>query len=117
MGRRSRISQGAISLESLTDSLPLSFIDADVLGVEDRRLFDPEAVRPARGVTISSAKVVERSSDSRVGGFSFGDPSLVAICARRARRREVLHALRRTGRGGGRKRRPRRNLYSSISCR
>lgn len=45
---------------------------------------------------------------------AFRDGSRVAVCVRRKQRKEVLHALRKTG-GGSRK--PRRyNRYSQVKC-
>jgi len=51
---------------------------------------------------------------SRRVGFSH--PWQVIVCVRRKRRREVLHALRKTGRGGSKQRKPRRNFWSEVRC-
>lgn len=101
--------------------------------IEDRRLWHPEGrYAPARSFSRSRHRltIVSGSSRSHVSRRSRGLPSLsslpahrigfeqperVLICVRRKMRREVLHALRKTGRVG--QRRPRRNWYSSISCR
>lgn len=53
---------------------------------------------------------------SLTAGLRFAIPEQVGICHRRKSRREVLFALRRTGRGAGAKRRT-RTRYSNISCR
>lgn len=119
MGRRSRSQQSAdrSTIANEIDSLSLSVFNDGVLGVEDRRLHYPSRLRPAVGVTRSSTEVVVPNINNYdLGGFSFGDPSLVAICLRRQRRREVLHAYRRTGKGSGRNKKRRRTWHSSISC-
>lgn len=49
--------------------------------------------------------------------IGFQQPDRVLICVRRSIRREVLHALKKTGKGRGAKKPPRFNYYSTISCR
>lgn len=52
---------------------------------------------------------------SRRLGFHL--PWQVVICVRRQRRREVLHALKRTGAGSARNQKPAvRNYYSNVRC-
>lgn len=46
--------------------------------------------------------------------FSFSSPSRVIICIRRKIRKEVLHALKKSGKSG--QRNPRRTAYSNIRC-
>lgn len=48
------------------------------------------------------------------GVIAFQNPARVVVCARRQRRKEVLHALGKTGITGQRK--PRFNWLSDISC-
>lgn len=48
-------------------------------------------------------------------GMGFAEPYRVFVCARRAARREVLHAFRKTGRGGQKS--PRFTDNSLIHCR
>lgn len=103
--------------------------------VDDRRLFhfDPpagrapldEEGRPAR-ITLRDKK---RTRGAKRGVYRFGpriysqtkairafeEPRKVLICIRRQSRKEVLFAKRKAGRGGMRP--PRRNAWSSISCR
>lgn len=87
--------------------------------LEDRRLYHPLGpFRPARSLPTRAARVVVRnrtSSFRRPDVFGFAIPNRVAICVRRAQRREVLFAKRkmRSGAGGSK----RRNFWSSISCR
>lgn len=100
--------------------------------IEDRRLWHPEGeFRPARMFNSPRHRLVEygvrvrsaRSSGSSVRStrrlrpiVAFADPSNVLVCARREMRRQVMHAFRRTGRGGGPKKRPTFSWYSRISC-
>lgn len=83
----------------------------------DRRLFEPARVRPAAAVVRGAARLVVFKPRSRVMSHrvSFAMPKKVALCVRRQRRREVLFAA---GVGGarGRKRPPRRNEFSDVSC-
>lgn len=99
--------------------------------IEDRRQYHPEGVaRPARSfsiprhrLAIPKKNVRSVRGDSRyVPSFDgltheigFRVPRKVLICVRRRIRKQVLHAFRKTGKAGQRK--PRRNFYSSVSCR
>lgn len=112
---------------SLTFRPLVSPVDLTVF--EDRRTFHPERdQRPARSFSkalhrlvvkeplrnpdrFASLRAFPASIPTRIG---FEDPKRVLICVRRKRRKEVLHALKKTGRGGQKK--PRRSWYSSISC-
>lgn len=130
MARRSRRSSPGerdasdIANLGLLDGLPFAGSVAPLLEVEDRRQFTPAVYRPARTfrgwarLGLSGSARPNRVKPARVdlGRVSFSAPGSTVICVRRSRRREVLHALRKTGRGsgGGRKR---RNEFSSVSCR
>lgn len=94
--------------------------------LEDRRQFHPlHDVRPARGFTKNDSLLYVRPVGDRVSGrkdkkwrpetFQFAVPKRVAICIRRKQRREVLFALKRSGKGSKARRR-RRNYYSDVSC-
>lgn len=117
-------------------SSPLSQL---LRSIEDRRLFHPEGdFAPARSYDrsrhrltlvdkgVSRRSTLKHRSSSRLlrdtrhlsgtkAVVAFSEPDKVLICVRRSRRREVLHALKKTGKRG--QRRPRRNFYSKISCR
>lgn len=79
----------------------------------DRRLFHPQRQlqppaalkRPARRIMATRHRHV----------LKFKVPLQVDLCVRRQRRKEVLHALRLTGKGS-RARSRRRNEWSGISC-
>lgn len=85
--------------------------------LEDRRrhhplgVHAPPAVKHHRGARriVATPGALSRSLQR------FKLPLQVMVCLRRKARREVLHALHRTGKGGARKNR-RRNEYSDISC-
>lgn len=98
----------------------LSFLD-----IEDRRTYTFDADRPMSSTRRRQApvKLKQASEQNRKVAtygmerdvFAFKHPPSVAICVRRKRRKEVLHALHKTGRGSGRgKRRWLRS--SSIHC-
>lgn len=99
--------------------------------VEDRRLFHPlgrfappktVAGTPAR-LTVKdrpptakqlASPFMRKVRSQTKAVLTFADPERTVMCIRRKERREVLHALGRTGSGN---RRPKRNAWSSISCR
>lgn len=96
--------------------------------IEDRREFHPERAdrsalslfgRPHRlavhKVEHRPARPVLSKRSSPPHRIQFVDPRQVVVCVRRQQRKEVLHALGRTGRGA---RAPRRRTWrSDISCR
>lgn len=69
------------------------------------------AAYPNRNVQVSG----RRSRFFLPSIVAFSQPKRVLVCIRRSRRREVLHAKGVAGRRGLRP--PRRNYFSSISCR
>lgn len=85
---------------------------------DDFRYWSPEPKRTRRPTTLSGSSAVTKSSPRATPyGYQnlFADPSSVLVCVRRGQRREVLHALRKTGRRG--KKGPyRRNLWSGVHC-
>lgn len=100
--------------------------------IEDRRHWHPAGdYRPARtlqgtrpSLTVQDRPRPSRSLPDRFGAkirsqtngvLAFQAPERVVVCIRRQRRKEVLHAKRKTGRVGQKK--PRRNWLSAISCR
>lgn len=85
--------------------------------IEDRRTFSPGRVtspRTPRQVARMSMHPARQASGRKVEVYSFDLPRSVAICARRAIRKQVIHAK---GVAGSKVRRPKRNAFSSISCR
>ena len=97
--------------------------------VEDRRNWNPDGIlSPARSISKPRhrLKVADRKYNNDVfsnlrnvsqtkGVITFQAPQKVAICIRRKIRKEVLFATNKGGKVG--QRRPKRNSYSSISCR
>lgn len=103
--------------------LSLSPFDGPLTSFEDRRSYHPEGdFRPARGFRLFRHRV-NVPSRARFSPQKFLSPSAtvfnapqeVLVCVRRSVRREVLHALGRTGKVG--QGRPHRNWLSSVSCR
>nr|QJB20444.1 MAG: hypothetical protein [Microvirus sp.] len=111
---------------------------AQLLQHQDRRQHHPEGrMRPAKLIsgtripphkvqTTKKIKVLRgpggrpmKSGRVRLATLSprikFALPHKTAICIRRKIREEVLHALRRTGKGANR-RKPHRNRFSGVSC-
>lgn len=98
--------------------------------VSDRRLFHPSGYKaPLYAPVRTYKKVIEnviQRPRNKIGGkkatqwsrptrFAFRVPKKVELCVRRAKRREVLFAMRRTGKGS-RARRRRRNYWTGVSC-
>ena len=89
--------------------------------VEDRRTYNP-TYKP-RTVSGKTATVTHNATDNRLKNNTttplpysgkFENFKKVMICVRRKQRKEVLHAYKKTGKGG--QRRPHRNQYSNIKC-
>lgn len=102
--------------------------------IQDMRTFHPlSVVRPQRTTTtryaisypvrrpsLPNRDVFARLRDLRGAPqvrLTFRAPRQVLTCVRRKQRREVLHALKKTGGRGAPHRRPRFNQQSTISCR
>ena len=110
---------------------PLFFPEVELLddltAFEDRRLWHPDRLEPARSAAGGQAHfriAPARKNRARArltallwpsARIGFQQPNAVAICARRQQRREVLHAAGVAGRRGLRP--PRRSAYSDVSCR
>lgn len=103
------------------DPLSLLFSSGISREVEDRREFNPLGDL-APSMTVFSTPVRFKASEKNQKPFSypaspvvFDDFRNALVCARRARRREVIFA---SGFGGarGRRGRYRRNFNSNISC-
>lgn len=125
MGRRSRrrrseAGSNANLLGSLADLLsrPLS---VDLRPVEDRRTWHPlgedRPTRTTSGHPTRPNMVAGATSPGRgrlPAQIKFADPGRTVVCVRRHQRKEVLFALKKTGKGS---RSPkRRNPNSEISC-
>lgn len=87
-------------------------IPPPVLAHEDRRLFHFDRPAPAIALRREATRLV--SPRARMLRIQFAQPDLVAICARRKRRRQVLFAFKKSGRNGGRS--YKRNYFSQIGC-
>lgn len=137
MARSSRAKRGRDSFHIANRRLPLSYsnltINPTLRFYEDRRTFHPEGrFRPARSFNKTrhrlvmsdyrkTRKNIKRNNFIKSYGppisVGFREPERVLICVRRKRRREVMFALNKTGKGKGRQKRPRYSEYSKISCR
>lgn len=91
--------------------------------VEDRRRYNPNknyqpqtrSGSTARIVTtVTPAKQSNRTTTLNRLQARFAAPERVMICVRRKQRREVIHALKLSGKSG--QRRPTRSRYSNINC-
>ncbi|UDN67846.1 hypothetical protein [robinz microvirus RP_145] len=90
---------------------------------EDRRVTHPTHPQPARAIRRDHARIVPKTVD-RLGnlirtlpfGVRFSVPKYVGICLKRRIRREVLHAIKKTGSGSSRKMKRTRNHWSEVSC-
>lgn len=126
MGRRKRRSDSSEERDNSTianNQLLRHTLYSLLPSIEDRRLYSPERAPRARGlsklasqVALAPAKPVRSKGHYVPDVFRFNMPNKVAICVRRQKRREVLFALKRTGKGS-RVRKRRRNDYSDVSCR
>lgn len=95
------------------------------LELGDRRVFHPAGpLRPAfsfrRGdrriiIKQSSAAAPKRNDTYSDWRVAFAVPRNVGVCVRRKQRKEVLHALKRVGKGSGGGRH-RWNYWSGVNC-
>lgn len=125
------IRRDASAIANTRRVLPLKFDFSRLTELQDRRAFNPEDVyaspRSIQGTRsrIRSSRVVAATAQSSPNRarmpkmrfkvtYAFQSPKRVLVCIRRRARKEVLHALKKTGRRGQRS--PRFNYYSSIRC-
>lgn len=105
---------------SLPPVLRPQIYQAPLTQIEDRRLYDPfKPYQPAKLLDGTPATVTPKHAPSRPNNVPifnrFSAPHDTLVCIRRKTRQQVLHALKKTGRGKGR-RNPRNSYWSSISC-
>lgn len=97
--------------------------------IEDRRTYHPEGdfrpaasfSKPRHRLEVPRAKHPHRQNFQLAfrsvlnnGRIAFKAPEKVLVCVRRQRRKEVLHALKKSGKTGQRK--PRQSYLSSVTC-
>lgn len=112
------------------------FIRNPLANVMDDRLWTPtefidERSFSTRRAVIKTDRNVNKSGSKRHAGMSlkriqstlfsrpfqtFANPRFVVRCIRRKVRKEVLHALKKTGKGAGPRRRPRFTEASKVKC-
>ncbi|AZL83003.1 hypothetical protein [Apis mellifera associated microvirus 42] len=88
----------------------------------DRRTWSPARVLSgpaARNVNATRLVAADRVGDAvrrqTKAPIRFAVPEKVALCVRRQRRKEVLHAFKKAGRKGPQKKHH-RNQWSNVSC-
>lgn len=121
--RSDAISQSPVRSLTVRLSRPLALPSPrHLVEVDDRRRHHPlDFFRPARTWSGHPTRpnvvkpAVRKFSPSLPFGTRFADPRRTVICVRRKERKEVLFALKRTGKGA-RARRRRRNFFSEVSC-
>lgn len=105
---------------------PTRFERLAILEFEDRRRFRPDPFSLPLSPRKDQRRIVERVSRpvgkaNKVARFgrdyklAFAVPRKVSLCVRRKQRREVMFAMRRTGKGARAVRR-RRNQFSDVRC-
>lgn len=93
-----------------------------ILALEDRRTWHPLPFsRPVMALERLAARLVPAVRNRPFkpplwSGVRFAVPHKVALCVRRNRRKEVLHAKRIAGSGASRFKRRHRNAFSEVSC-
>lgn len=109
--RTSNILEDLERFERAFPSSTTLFDDFDLGEVEDRRQYHPLGkFRPVRSIhERSAARLFDRPP------IAFARPSHLPVCIRRKRRKEVIFALKKAGKGA-RQRKRRRNETSDISC-
>lgn len=101
---------------------PVDPLDDRLLEVQDLRTWHPLGfLRPPGAFVRSAARQVVKSKPNALGNdissrVGFAVPKKVLVCVRRKQRKEVLHALGKTGGGARVSRRRRRNAWSDVDC-
>lgn len=105
--------------------VPLTPAVAQLRLIQDLRTFYPQpALRPAfrldgarASLTVArpASRSTARTKSLLPSAVGFHQPQQVLVCVRRKRRKEVLHALRKVGRGFGR-RKKHFNKWSNVRC-
>lgn len=122
-GRRYADPYGSAVLDPGRFSRPLSSL-APLHLIEDLRRYDPARHVNARSLfnrfhrLVVDPNVNLKRSRSRVAltpRIAFANPERVVTCIKRKTRRQVMFAMRKTGKGAQRRRRH-RNWRSNISC-
>lgn len=111
------------SLELLRPPINTMIVRQALSDTRDDRSYHPQGRRkPPVTLNLNRARLkVGRKSltrsltDALPYGLSFANPGKVVTCVKRRVRKEVLHALKKTG-GGRRRKPPRRNFWSEVSC-
>lgn len=111
------------SLTSLLRPIPktkypnLRYTIHDILPLDDATFPDRRAYAPDKSIK-PPASITRGATRIRAGyhprSLHFQTPNLIALCLKRKMRKEVLHALRKTGKGGNKKRKL--NFWSRIGC-
>jgi hypothetical protein len=92
-----------------------------VAGIEDRRQFHPlRQFRPPEALKRQDRRIVPSKRQTKYRAVTpflkFDNPLGVSICAKRQTRKQVLHAMRKTGKAGIGRQRKRLTPFSKIGC-
>lgn len=95
---------------------PLKYTVKDIMPLddpvlEDRRMYTPDKLRTPTAYTRRAIRI---RAGYHPRSLNFRIPNLVALCLKRKMRKEVLHALKKAGKGGQKKRKL--NFWSRIGC-
>ena len=85
--------------------------------VEDRRTYTPAPLTPKtrtgqKAAIVTTTTRPKQNNSRKVD--TFNAPQEVITCVRRKQRKEVMHAMKKSGKSGQRK--PRRNQLSNTHC-
>lgn len=121
--QRDEVDNLLTALPSFTPYQPSRRDYANLLEVSDLRTFDPQ--RNSLGPNgpffrspvslVGTPARINAPARGPLSNLRFVQPKTIPICARRSTRKQVLHALKRTGKGTGHGRKT-LNAYSGISC-
>lgn len=129
MARRSKSNKGRRdSIHIANPLLPFLMDDIPIIDFEDRRRHSPVPIPfpvsfpdPTRVVVRKRPRSYQHSLKKNLSksyksylAQEFHAPDNVLICVRRKRRKEVLHALGKSGKRGQRK--PRWSSHSDVHC-
>lgn len=123
-----QLSKPTIRLSPVVETIVRHTAPTALRDIEDRRTYHPQGKqRPARSIDKPTHRLVmpvhpkapaqnKRTQAPRMPHtVQFAAPKKVLVCIRRKTRKEVLHALNKTGKGA-RARHRRQSEYTTIRC-
>lgn len=112
------VSRSLPRLEAILEN-PYTAVRSTLQDVEDRRTFHPAGrSRPATSSRRHLVKIkpTKLTAFAQTAIHTFAHPKFVMTCIRRKMRKEILHALGKSGKGSRYNKKPKYNQHSKVRC-